>query len=83
MSTPLPERLARIKPLPAFAGALVLVLAGLFLPGIVGGAVLLALVAGLAFLSSLTWRVQPPATRMLRLVILTLLLVIAVGKIIS
>jgi hypothetical protein len=83
VSTPLPERLARIKPLPAFVGALVLVLAGLFLPGIVGGAVLLVLAGGLVYLSSLTWRVQPTATRMLRFLILTLLLVIAVGKIVS
>lgn len=83
MSAPLPARLARIRPLPAFAGALVLILAGLFLPGIIGGAILLALVTGLAYVSSLTWRVQTRATRLLRVVILASVALVALAKIFS
>ena len=82
MSTP-PERLARVKPLPAFIGALVLVLLGFFLPGIIGAAVLLLLVAGLIWVSSLTWRVTPPQTRVLRAVILGLLLAVTAYKILG
>ena len=83
MSAPLAERLARVKPLAAFVAALVLVLAGLFLPGIVGAAVLLLLVGGLAYVSSLTWRVQPAGTRVLRVAILALLTAVAVAKIVG
>ncbi|BCB79319.1 hypothetical protein ACFQ1L_10895 [Phytohabitans flavus] len=39
-------RLARINPTAAFLGALVVVLIGLFAPGVIGGAVLLALAGG-------------------------------------
>ncbi|MDG4789192.1 hypothetical protein O7626_25220 [Micromonospora sp. WMMD1102] len=74
-------RLARVNPTTMFLAALVLVLLGLFAPGIVGGAVLLALAAGLAALLVTTWPVQRPATRTLRLVILTLLVGAALVKI--
>ena len=74
-------RLARVNPTTAFLAALVLVLLGLFAPGIVGGALLLALAAGLATLLVTTWPVQRPATRTLRLVILTLLVGAALMKI--
>jgi hypothetical protein len=83
VSTPLPRRLARVRPLPAFIVALVLVLAGFLLPGIVGAAVLVALVGGLVYLSSLTWRVQPPSTRLLRVAVLAGLLAVAVGKVLA
>lgn len=76
----LPARLARVNPTTAFLAALVLVLVAFFAPGIIGAALLLALVAGLATLMTLTWPVQPPATRVLRLVILTLLVGVAVVK---
>jgi len=76
------HRLARISPPAAFLLALVVVLVGLFAPGIVGGAVLLSVVLGLGYLSRLTWSVQPPATRVARLVILASLAVIAVVKIV-
>ncbi|MEN3612880.1 DUF6703 family protein [Plantactinospora sp. ZYX-F-223] len=76
-------RLARVNPTGVFLAALVLVLVGLFAPGIVGGALLLALAAGLAALLVTTWPVQSPATRTLRLVILTLLVGAASMKILG
>ncbi|MEV4619817.1 hypothetical protein AB0J74_14055 [Asanoa sp. NPDC049573] len=75
------ERLARVNPTRAFLGALVVVLAGLFLPGIVGGVLLLALAAGMIALIRMTWSVQTPPTRLLRLVLLTALIGIAIIKI--
>ncbi|WP_422773752.1 DUF6703 family protein [Plantactinospora sp. WMMC1484] len=74
-------RLARVNPTAAFLGALVLVLVALFAPGIVGGALLLLLAAGLAALLVTTWPVQRTATRTLRLLILTLLVAAALMKI--
>ncbi len=76
-------RLARVNPTGVFLAALVLVLVGLFAPGIVGGALLLALAAGLAALLVPTWPGQRPATRILRLVILTLLVGAALMKILE
>ena len=74
------RRLARVKPTTAFLVALALMLAGLFLPGIVGAALLLALGAGLATLTYSTWPVQPPSTRALRVVMLVLLFAAVVAK---
>lgn len=74
-------RLARVNPTAAFLVMLVLVLIGLFAPGVVGGAVLLALAVGLAALMATTWPVQPPRIRVLRLLALGLLALIAVAKI--
>jgi hypothetical protein len=74
------RRLARVNPTVAFIVALVLLLAGLFLPGIVGAALLFLLAAGLAALTFTTWPVQSPPTRAIRLVLLLLLLAAAVGK---
>jgi hypothetical protein len=76
-------RLARVNPTTVFLAALVLVLAGLFAPGAVGGVLLLALAVGLAALLVTTWPVQPPGTRMLRLVLLTGLLAVALIKIVG
>jgi hypothetical protein len=78
----LPARLARVNPTTAFLVALAVVLAGLLLPGAVGGAVLLLLAAGLAALLASTWPVQAPPTRALRLVMLTLLVAVAIFKIV-
>jgi len=75
------RRLARVNPTQAFLGALVVMLAGLFLPGIIGGLVLLALAGGLVVLIRLTWAVQAPQTRLMRLVLLTALVGIALFKI--
>ncbi len=74
------RRLARINPTTAFIVALVLLLAGLYLPGVVGALLLAVLAAGLAALTFTTWPVQPPITRVVRVVLLTLLVAAAVGK---
>ncbi|MGI5214427.1 hypothetical protein [Plantactinospora sp. CA-290183] len=74
-------RLARVNPTAVFLAALVVVLVALFAPGIIGGGLLLLLGAGLAALLVTTWPVQRPATRVLRLVMLTLLVGIALVKI--
>ena len=68
------HRLARVNPTRAFLGALALMLAGLFLPGIVGAAVLFLLGAALVALTVTTWPVQPPPTRIIRVVLLAVLL---------
>ena len=74
------RRLARVSPTKAFLAALALMLAGLFLPGIVGAALLFLLGAGLATLTVTTWPVQPPSTRALRVVMLVLLLAAVIAK---
>jgi hypothetical protein len=74
------RRLARVSPTTAFLVALALMLAGVFLPGIIGGALLLLLAAALAALTFTTWPVQPPSTRALRVLMLVLLLAAVVAK---
>ncbi|AEV82335.1 hypothetical protein ACWT_1317 [Actinoplanes sp. SE50] len=74
------RRLARVNPTSAFFAALALLLAGLFLPGVVGALLLAVLAAGLATLTFTTWPVQPPITRLVRVVLLTLLIVAVLGK---
>ena len=74
------RRLARVNPTKAFLVALVLMLAGLFLPGIVGAALLFVLGAGLAALTYTTWPVQPRSTRALRVLMLALLLAAVIAK---
>ncbi|MFI7433888.1 DUF6703 family protein [Micromonospora haikouensis] len=77
---PLPLRLARANPTTVFLATLVLVLVGLFAPGVLGGALLLVLAATLVALLVTTWPVQSPATRVIRLVMLTLLVAVALAK---
>jgi hypothetical protein len=74
------RRLARVSPTAAFLVALVLLLAGFFLPGIVGAAVLFALCAALAALTFTTWPVQTTSTRVIRVALLVLLLAVVVAK---
>lgn len=85
MTPPPPDnllrRLARINPTTAFVLALVLLLGGLFAPGIVGGALLFPLGAGLAALTFTTWPVQSPGTRLVRLTLLTLVFAAALAKV--
>lgn len=76
------RRLARVNPTTAFVVALAVMLAGLFLPGIIGGALLLLLAAALAALTLTTWPVQVPATRVVRVVLLALLFAAAVAKVV-
>jgi hypothetical protein len=78
--SPLLARLARANPTAAFLLTLVLVLVALFTPGVIGGVLLLALAAALVALLRTTWPVQPPATRVIRLVMLTLLVAVALAK---
>jgi hypothetical protein len=74
-------RLARLNVTGVFLATLVLVLVALFAPGIVGGGLLLLLAVALAALTARTWPVQPTPTRVVRLVILTLLVAAAIVKI--
>ena len=74
------RRLARVNPTTAFVAALAVLLAGMFLPGIIGAALLFLLGAGLAALTFTTWPVQTPATRALRVLMLLLLFAVAVAK---
>ncbi len=74
------HRLTRVSPTTAFLVALALMLAGLFLPGIIGAALLFLLAAGLAALTFTTWPVQTPATRAVRVLLLVLLLAAVVAK---
>jgi hypothetical protein len=76
------HRLARMNPTVAFLTSLALLLAGLFLPGIIGGALLFLLAAGLAALTFTTWPVQTPQVRAVRAIMLVLLFGVAVLKII-
>ncbi|MEU3455905.1 DUF6703 family protein [Micromonospora sp. NPDC006766] len=78
--SPVLSRLARLNPTAVFLAALVLVLVGLFAPGAAGGVLLLALAGLLVWLMTVTWPVQKPATRVLRLLMLTLLIAVALAK---
>jgi uncharacterized membrane protein YeaQ/YmgE (transglycosylase-associated protein family) len=76
------RRLARVSPTAAFVVALVGLLAGLFLPGIIGAALLFLLGAALATLTFTTWPVQTPSTRAVRVLLLVLLLAVVVAKVV-
>ncbi|GGM15801.1 MULTISPECIES: DUF6703 family protein [Micromonospora] len=77
---PLLARLARLNPTSVFLASLVLVLVALFAPGVVGALLLLAIAAALIALSVTTWPVQTPANRIIRLVVVTLLIALALTK---
>ena len=74
------RRLARVSPTTAFIVALVVLLAGFFAPGIIGAALLSVLGAALATLTFITWPVQTPATRAVRVILLVLLFAAVVAK---
>ncbi|WBB66969.1 DUF6703 family protein [Micromonospora sp. WMMD812] len=78
--SPLLARLARANPTAVFLATLALVLVALFTPGPVGGVLLLALAAALVALLATTWPVQAPQTRLIRLLMLTLLVAVALVK---
>ncbi|MGB2572334.1 DUF6703 family protein [Micromonospora citrea] len=78
--SPVLARLARANPTSVFLATLVLVLVAFFAPGPVGGVLLLALAAGLVWLMAVTWPVQAPRTRVVRLLMLTLLIAVALAK---
>ena len=77
------HRLARVKPTTAFLVALLFLLGGLFLPGIVGAALLFVLLAATAALTYTTWPVQRPGSRVIRVLLLALLLAGIVAKVIG
>ena len=84
MTTPPPDnllrRLASVNPTTAFVLALAVLLAGLFLPGIIGAALLFLLVAALVALTFTTWPVQSPPVRAVRVTMLVLLFAAALAK---
>ena len=86
MTTPpsdnLMRRLAKVNPTTAFLVALVVLLAGLFLPGIIGAALLLLLGVALVALTFTTWPVQSGPVRAVRLTMLVLLFAAVVAKVI-
>ena len=77
------SRLARLNRTKVLLAALVIALAGLFLPGLWGALVLYAVVGALAYLLSLTWPVTPPALRAFRLLVLAALAAIATTKLLG
>ncbi|MFI7544884.1 DUF6703 family protein [Actinoplanes sp. NPDC049599] len=84
MTPPPPDnllrRLASVNPTTAFLVALAVLLAGLFLPGIIGAALLFLLVVALVALTFTTWPVQSPGVRAVRLTMLALLFAAALAK---
>jgi hypothetical protein len=76
------RRLASVNPTTAFVVALVVLLAGLFLPGIIGAALLFVLGAALVALTFTTWPVQSPPVRAVRVTLLVLLFAAVVAKVI-
>ncbi|MEU7905218.1 DUF6703 family protein [Actinoplanes sp. NPDC049118] len=76
------RRLARVSPTAAFVAALAVLLAGLFLPGIIGAALLFVLWAALLALTFTTWPVQSTPVRAVRVTLLALLLAAVVAKMI-
>jgi hypothetical protein len=74
------RRLAKVNPTTAFLAALAVLLAGLFLPGIIGAALLFLLGAALVALTFTTWPVQSPGVRVVRIIMLVLLFAAALTK---
>ncbi|GAB1645677.1 DUF6703 family protein [Krasilnikovia sp. MM14-A1259] len=74
------RRLAGVNPTTAFFVALAFLLAGLFLPGIVGAALLGVVAAGAAGLTYTTWPVQSVPTRVVRVLLLAALVAAATAK---
>ena len=73
-------RLDRLDRTTVFLVTLGLMLATLFVPGILCALLLLALVAGLGALLARTWPYLTGSARALRLLVLALLVVVAIGK---
>jgi hypothetical protein len=75
------HNLARLDRTKVFLAALVVGLVALFLPGILGGLILLVIVVLMASLLRLTWSVASPRARTMRLLILGVLAGLALAKI--
>ena len=76
-------RLARVNRTVVLGITFLLVLIALFAPGLYGAVLLLAIVAAAFALSAMTWRVQQPTTRAIRILILAILVLIAIYKLMS
>jgi hypothetical protein len=74
------NRLARVNETAVFLAVLAFALVGLFVPGILGGALLLLMVLGLGLFLAATWHERAPASHALRIVVLLLFLIVAVSK---
>lgn len=74
-------KLTRLSPTAVFLATLALALVALFTPGVVGGLLMLVLAGALVYLMTKSWPVQTPGNRAVRLVILTLLITVALTKI--
>ncbi|WP_327038556.1 hypothetical protein [Micromonospora maris] len=74
------DRLARTNPTTVFLVTLLLVLVAFFTPGPLGGLFTLLLAAVVAALLVTTWPVQTPPTRVIRLLMLTLLVTVGLVK---
>ena len=75
------DRLARLNRTGVFLGTVILVLAGLLLPGATGAIVLLALAAALIALLRVTWRYHDQRIRAIRVAVLVILVLAAAAKI--
>ncbi|HKT04063.1 MAG TPA: DUF6703 family protein [Rugosimonospora sp.] len=78
--TGLLHRLARANRTAVFGVTVALVLVALFAPGGYGAVLLLAMAAALFALTTVTWPVVPPPTRVARLAILGGMVLLAVIK---
>lgn len=74
-------RLAAMNRTAAFLAALVIGLAGFFLPGVWGALVLYAVAFALAWLLARTFAVTPPPLRVVRVIIIAALAAMATFKI--
>lgn len=72
--------LARLPRLAVFLGALAVLLAALFLPGVAGAVLLLLIAAALVTLVTVTWSHRTPQFRALQVVVLALLVALAAYK---
>ena len=77
------DRLNRLNRTVVFMAAMAVVVAALLLPGLIGGALLLAVAAVLAILLRATWPRHDPRRRAARLAVLALAVIIAVLKLTS
>lgn len=80
MSDPIMRRLSGAARPGVFLGVIVIMLLALFLPGVIGALLIVAIVIALATLLSKTWPVTSTRDRAIRVVILIGLLVLAVVK---
>lgn len=73
-------RLSRLNPTTVVIGTVVLFLAVLFLPSVLGAVLVFAIAAALVALLTRTWPVLPNDQRVLRLVVIGLLVLVGVSK---